>query len=249
MPAWKPIFHHRQFLNQFYTGRFEGSFARGLPFQENPLTGDLRICGTCASLAGLEKALTEETETEVNLAIQRHLLIHGIILTAGGIPLLYLGDEIAMLNDYSFRQDTKKAHDARWVHRPAANWDNYAKRHQGHSVQGKTYQGLQKLIEIRKNTPALSDGALEAVKTGNPHLLCFVRTSQNQRILVIGNFSEQRQLFSANLLRLYGLGYHFRCLNSEELFELTDISLEPFELKILQPVNGTEVGHASDQQP
>ena len=50
-------FDHRKFLNAFYTGRFPGSFARGLPFQENPKTGDARISGTCASLAGLEKAL------------------------------------------------------------------------------------------------------------------------------------------------------------------------------------------------
>ncbi|MAT41754.1 MAG: amylosucrase [Anaerolineaceae bacterium] len=233
-------FYHRQFLNQFYTGRFEGSFARGLPFQENPLTGDLRICGTCASLAGLEKALTIETDKEVDLAIKRHLLIHGIILTAGGIPLLYLGDEVAMLNDYSFRNDPEKAHDSRWVHRPEADWDHYEKRHKKNTIQGRTYQGLQKLIQIRKNTPALSDGALEAVDTGNQHLLCFVRTSENKRVLVIGNFSEQRQPFSANLLRLYGLGYHFRDLLSGILFELTDLSLEPFELKILKPINGEE---------
>ena len=55
-------FDHRQFLNAFYTGRFEGSFARGLPFQFNPRTRDARISGTCASLAGLEKALREETD-------------------------------------------------------------------------------------------------------------------------------------------------------------------------------------------
>ena len=63
-------YDHRHFLNQFYTGRFEGSFSRGLPFQENMKTGDMRICGTAASLAGLEKAMNEETELEVNLAIK-----------------------------------------------------------------------------------------------------------------------------------------------------------------------------------
>ena len=72
-----------------------------LPFQENPKTGDVRISGTCASLAGLEKALREETPHEVELAIRRILLIHGVILTVGGIPLIYLGDEIGTLNDYT----------------------------------------------------------------------------------------------------------------------------------------------------
>ncbi|HJZ49071.1 MAG TPA: alpha-amylase family protein, partial [Roseiflexaceae bacterium] len=48
---------HRRFLNSFYIGRFEGSFARGVPFQENPDTGDARVSGTLASLAGLEQAI------------------------------------------------------------------------------------------------------------------------------------------------------------------------------------------------
>ena len=94
---------------RFTPRRFEGTFARGLPFQENPKTGDCRISGTCASLAGLEKALNEETAVEVELALRRILLIHGIILTIGGIPLLYLGDEIGQLNDYSYYDDPAKA--------------------------------------------------------------------------------------------------------------------------------------------
>ena len=121
-------YDHRQFLNAFYTERFEGTFARGLPFQENPKTGDCRISGTGASLAGLEKALTEETAVEVELAIRRILLIHGIILTIGGVPLLYLGDEIGMLNGYGYYDDPAKAGDSRWVHRPFMDWSKAAQR-------------------------------------------------------------------------------------------------------------------------
>ena len=119
---------HRRFLNEFYRGRFPGSFSRGLPFQENPVTGDCRISGTCASLAGLEKALKEEGTPEVELAIKRILLIHGMILTAGGIPLLYLGDEIGTLNDYSYQDDPAHKQDSRWVHRVKANSELYANR-------------------------------------------------------------------------------------------------------------------------
>jgi hypothetical protein len=36
-------YDHRQFLNDFYTGQFPGSFARGVPFQEN------RTRATCGS--------------------------------------------------------------------------------------------------------------------------------------------------------------------------------------------------------
>ena len=115
-------YDHRRFLNSFYTGRFEGSFARGLPFQENPKTGDARISGTAASLAGLEKALKEGDAGEVDLAIRRILLIHTVILSIGGIPLIYLGDEVGALNEYAYRNDPAKAHDSRWVHRPATDW-------------------------------------------------------------------------------------------------------------------------------
>jgi hypothetical protein len=125
-------------------GAFRRQLARGLPFQENPKTGDVRISGACASLAGLEKALREETEAEVELAVRRILLIHGIILTAGGIPLIYLGDEIGTLNDYSYRDDPAKAADSRWVHRPSMDWGKAAQRHEPHSLEGRIYQGLRR---------------------------------------------------------------------------------------------------------
>ncbi len=109
---------HRQFLNSFYIGRFAGSFARGVPFQENPDTGDARISGTLASLAGLEQAQQAGDDQQIDLAVRRILLLHSIILSIGGIPLLYLGDEAATLNDYSYVNDPAKADDSRWVHRP-----------------------------------------------------------------------------------------------------------------------------------
>ncbi|MEP6894191.1 MAG: alpha-amylase family protein, partial [Chloroflexota bacterium] len=127
-------YDHRRFLNEFYRGRFAGSFARGLPFQENPKTGDCRISGTCASLAGLETAIREAGADEVELAIRRILLIHGVILTAGGIPLIYLGDEIGTLNDYTYRDDPAHERDSRWVHRPRADWEKYAKRNDSNSI-------------------------------------------------------------------------------------------------------------------
>jgi amylosucrase len=191
---------HRRFLNEFYRGRFPGSFARGLPFQENPRTSDCRISGTCASLAGLEKALSEEGETEVAVAIRRILLIHGIILTAGGIPLLYLGDEIATLNDYSFYNAPDKAHDSRWVHRPKADWQRYARRNLPETVEGRVYTGLQRLISLRKAHPVFGGGALEVIQTDNEQVLGFVRTHAGGRAVIFANFSEHEQPIVARVL-------------------------------------------------
>lgn len=206
--AWKlgiNGYDHRRFLNEFYRGRFEGSFARGIPFQENPKTGDCRISGTCASLAGLEKALKEEGADQVELAIRRILLIHGVILTAGGIPLIYLGDEIGTLNDYTYRDDPAKERDSRWVHRPRADWEKYARRNNPNSIEGRVYQGLQKLIALRKEHEAFSGGTLEIIETENEHILGFIRMHHGQRAVIFANFSEHPQTIPARVFDQYAV--------------------------------------------
>jgi glycosidase len=206
--AWKlgiNGYDHRRFLNEFYRGRFEGSFARGLPFQENPKTGDCRISGTCASLAGLEKALREEGPEEVELAIRRILLIHGVILTAGGIPLIYLGDEIGTLNDYTYLDDPAKERDSRWVHRPHADWEKYAKRSEPSSIEGRVYQGLQKLIALRKENEAFAGGELEVIPTENEHILGFTRTHAGKRAVVFANFSETPQIIPTRIFEQFSV--------------------------------------------
>ncbi|MBI5950874.1 MAG: amylosucrase [Chloroflexi bacterium] len=196
---------HRNFLNEFYRGRFSGSFARGLPFQENQFTGDCRISGTCASLAGLEKALHEEGEKEVELAIRRILLIHGIILTAGGIPLLYLGDEVGTLNDYTYRDDPAHERDSRWVHRPKTDWQKYEKRSDAKCIEGRVFQGLKKLIALRKQHKVFGGGELEVIPTENEHVLGFMRIHAGKRAVVFANFSESPQTIPARILEQYSV--------------------------------------------
>jgi glycosidase len=224
-------FDHRQFLNTFYSGRFEGSFARGLPFQFNPTTRDMRISGTCASLAGLEKALQEKTleVSHVELAIRRILLIHSVILSIGGIPLIYLGDEIGTLNDYGYRNDPAKVDDSRWVHRPAADWDRIARRSDEDSVQGRVYARLRRLIDLRKENPAFAGGETDFIDTGNPQVFGYVRQHEGQRVLVLASFIETEQRIPANELRLHGLGYTFIDLVSGEgITGDGDLILEPY---------------------
>ena len=225
-------YDHRRFLNDFYTGRFPGSFARGLPFQENPKTGDCRISGTCASLAGLEKAIHEETEREVGLALRRILLIHGVTLLIGGIPLIYLGDEIATLNDYSYRSQPAKMGDSRWVHRPAADSAAYDRRNDSRTVEGRLYAGLQRLIKLRKTQSVFSGHEFQVIETENPHVFAFMRTFNGQKAMIFANFIEEEVVLSGNLLRLYGVGYQFYDLISERSIGVEDIRLEPYQLAV-----------------
>lgn len=224
---------HRRFLNEFYRGRFPGSFARGLPFQENPKTGDCRISGSCASLAGLEKALAEEGPAEIELAIRRIGLLYGIVMTAGGIPLIYLGDEVGTLNDYSYLDNPSHQHDSRWVHRPPADSQRYAQRNDPNSVPGRVYAHLRELIALRQRETRLSGGELEVIETQNRAVLGFARPgSAEGRMLVFANFSEQEQVLPAALLRQAHLDGKQRLLGFGALREDGSLSLAPCDFMV-----------------
>ncbi len=233
-------YEHRRFLNAFYTGRFTGSFGRGLPFQENPRTGDARISGTLASLAGLEDAIQQQNGEAIELAVRRICLLHAIIMSIGGIPLIYLGDELGQINDYSYRLDPAKVTDSRWVHRPAMNWDLAADRHDPAHIAGRIYAWLRHLIDLRKSTPGLGGNQMEVVNLGNDHVFAYVRTNPaaaRGRVLVVANFTEQVQPVRANELRLYGLSYHFDELIAGRPLVLAsdEVVLEPYAVLWLTP--------------
>lgn len=198
-------FDHRQFLNRFYTGQFEGSFAQGLPFNYNPETQDMRISGMTASLAGLEQALTldhaQDSVLFVDHALRRILLIHSIILSIGGIPLLYLGDELAMVNDYRYRDDEAKANDSRWVHRPPFDWARVEQAQSLETVAGRVWQGLRHLIKLRQQLPVLANGHTSFLETGNPHVLGY---SRHDQLLVLANFAEHEQIVEGSITLCIG---------------------------------------------
>jgi len=193
-------FGHRQFLNQFYTGAFAGSFSTGLGFNFNPETLDMRICGTTASLAGLERSLETGDAQHRTDALKRIALLHAVMIGAGGIPLLYIGDEIATLNDYSFRQIPGKANDERWVHRPHFDWERAEDRHATDTPPGFVFNELMQMIAAKKHNPLLRDEHTVFFDNTNPHVLSFVR---NRGVLVLANFSEQAQQLRTDWIKFY----------------------------------------------
>jgi amylosucrase len=221
-------FDHRQFLNQFYTGRFPGSFATGVGFNFNPVTRDMRICGTCASLAGVEQGLTMDDTLYTEHALRRITMIHSVIIAAGGIPLLYLGDEIATLNDYSYEQDPARADDQRWVHRPRFDWERAALRHDTDTIVGQVFSAIRHMINVRKQTPALADERTLFLDTHNPHVLGFVR---NHQVLALANFSEHSQPLRRDVLAAYwNIPDKLADLLTGESFDLSAMfTLEPYQ--------------------
>jgi len=229
-------YDHRGFLNRFYTGQFPGSFARGVPFQENLETGDMRISGTMASLAGLEQAVEEDDEELKELAIRRMLLLHGVTLSIGGIPLLYLGEEWGMLNDYDFVKDPAKAGDTRWIHRPKMKWE-YLEELDGNlevgnqSIRKRIFRSIQYLIHLRKECPAFAGQSMELFSSENEHVLAYIRYHDGHRTIVLANFSESPQKINGNRLRTVGFGRFFQDQIGSKVYAASEsITLEPYGL-------------------
>jgi len=182
---------HRQFLTKFFTGDFHGSFAKGLPFMYNPKTGDARISGSLASLAGLEQAIEEGNKLHTTRAVDKINLMHAIILSYGGIPVIYSGDEIATCNDYSFLTDESKSDDNRWMHRPIMDWNRSEKRNLKATVESKVFQTLKQMIAVRKTTTEFADeNNTKLIEVANEHVFAFERNLGSESTFIIANFND-----------------------------------------------------------
>lgn len=206
-------YDHRYFLNQFYTGRFEGSFANGVPFAENPSNGDCRVCGSLASLCGLEDALANDDHHAVEEAVSRMLLLYGITFSVGGIPLIYSSDELGLLNDYSYREDAHKCHDDRWVNRIAVTDAHVdlvmnarpASLSLQQDTQLRVFKGLKAMLDVRRQHRVFGAAATHILETGNMHCFAFVRHhNDGDKLLVIANFSESVQQLNGEILNALG---------------------------------------------
>ena len=167
---------HRRFLSDFYGGQHPGSFARGAVFQHNPRTGDSRTSGTAAALCGLDAARAEGDPEQVEIAVRRLVTVYSVVYSWGGIPLLYMGDELGLPNDVAFAKDAAHAGDNRWMHRPVMDWAAAERRHDPDTVEGRVFAGIAGLSRVRSGLMALRAGTQpELVDVGNRHVLAYRR--------------------------------------------------------------------------
>lgn len=191
----------RRFCARFYAGKTPESYAEGYHFQVGEDRGEARTSGTTAALTGLQKALVEGSAGEVDRALQRILLMHSVVFAARGIPLLYSGDEVGQLNDYSYLTDETKAEDNRWVHRPPMDWDRARLRHEEGRIEKRLFDELQRFARTRKTLSALHGGAHEHVlHGGNDRVFLLERMRDDEHLLVASNFSGAPQAVSISAL-------------------------------------------------
>lgn len=185
---------HRSFLAEFYANEFEGSFARGVHFQSNPTTGDRRTSGSAASLIGIEAAIAKKDSAALATAIDRLKCAYAMVFGFGGIPLIYMGDELGMLNDSSYLKNSAKAEDNRWIHRPEMDWSLAKSAQEGKGIEAQVFAAITSLIAARKSLPALHAAtSTEVFTTNNPSVVIFKRAHASGSLIQLYNLSESEQ--------------------------------------------------------
>ena len=182
---------HKKYLNDYLTGKWFGSEARGELYNDDPTIGDARLTGTTASLCGIEAAEYEKNDAKLERAITLDIMLHAFLFTQSGIPVLYSGDEVGQLNDYTYHEDPLKWDDSRYLHRGDMNWEDVAKRADNGTRPGRIYQAVQKLLAIRTENRVFDSAAdTWIIETYNDHILGIGRYYDGEKLIALFNFSE-----------------------------------------------------------
>ena len=183
---------HKKFLNDYFTGKGYNSDSRGELYNDDPRLGDARLCGTTASLSGLEAGQYEANADKIDQAIACDLMLHGYLLAQSGIPVLYSGDEIGQTNDYTYKNDPDKCADSRYLHRGNFPWDKVEKKD---PVAMKIFNALRHMEDIRASHDVFSCNAnVYTIETGCASVLGIVREYAGHELRAFFNFSNMDQI-------------------------------------------------------
>ena len=183
---------HKKYLNDFFTGKTDNSFAIGELYNDDPRLGDARLCGTTASLCGIERAGFAGDAAAQERAIRLDLTLHAFMFSQSGIPVLYSGDEIGQLNDYSYKADPDKAADSRYLHRGVFRWDLAANRSVPGTLQNRLFPALMRLEQLRRSHSVFGATVpFATIDTGDRAVLGLVRENDEERFIGLYNFSGE----------------------------------------------------------
>ena len=214
---------HKQFLNDFFTGKYKESFSRGVLYNDDPVSKDARFCGTTASMCGIEEALEKQDEGKMDQAIRLDLMLHGFMLQQSGIPVIYSGDEVGALNDNHYKEDPEKAEDSRYIHRGQFDWKLTEKIQQEGTVQNRIFYGLRRMEEIRMEHEVFSSDALaRTMDMEDDSILGILRTGETEEMLGVYNFSDAPKKVS--------LQETWTDLLNDETYD-TELLLKPYDFR------------------
>ena len=183
---------HKRFLNDYFCGRHPGSPSRGELYNDDPTLGDARMCGTTASLCGIQAALESDDAGALDVAIRLDVMLHAYVFTLSGIPVLYAGDEIGQLNDESYHDDPIKAGDSRYLHRGDMNWQNAGKRRDPEAVEGRIFRSITRMEALRRQHVVFEgDADTWIIDTGDDRVLGIGRYRDGEKLLALFNFGDR----------------------------------------------------------
>ncbi len=226
-------FLHRRFLADFYRGDHPASFSRGAHFQVNEETGDRRTSGSLASMTGIERAAESSNEAAMQMALDRLQCVHAMVYGFGGIPLLYMGDELALTNDYGFSDVPEHADDNRWLHRPKMRWDLASARHDTTTVHGRAFVSTRHLGQVRRELPQLHAATqTQVLVPHDPGIVLFVRRHAAGLYVGLFNVTDSWRSFPGGTLRELGLGGEasraYEHLQGQHIALLDEMHIPPY---------------------
>lgn len=233
---------HRQFIKDYYSGKYEGSPSRGGLFSFNAKTGDARISGSLASLAGLEKAIEENDNQQIELSLHKILMMQAFSFFIGGLPMLFYGDEIGYINDTAYLSEPGKSYDNRWMHRPMIDWKKNKLKDEKGTIENQIFLGTKKLLNIRKKLSAIADYSnLTWITPHNIHVASFIRHNDEQQIFCLFNFSDKEAFvtwyafkengYAAKKLHDHWTGKDYNVGNDDEF-----LIIEPYGFHVMEEV-------------
>ncbi len=185
---------HKKYLNDYLTGKWPGSLARGELYNDDPRLGDARLCGTTASLCGVQGALEAGDGAALDAALTLDEALHALMFTLSGVPVLYSGDEIAMLNDETYHDDPLKAEDSRYLHRGDMDWAAAERRGDAGTPGGRVFAAVRRMEALRREHLAFDSAAEVRLVAGLPDsMLGIERVLGGERLIALFNFAEFAQ--------------------------------------------------------
>jgi maltose alpha-D-glucosyltransferase/alpha-amylase len=168
----------------------------------------------------LSRAYAVEPQMRINRGIRRRLapllqndrqriqLLHSLLFSLPGTPVLYYGDEIGM-GDNIYLGDRngvrtpmqwtgdRDAGDPERLYAPIIMDPVYG--YQALNVEeqerspSELLNWMKHMIALRRNPKVFSRGALEFLRSANRTILAFTRTFENETVLVVANLSRSMQ--------------------------------------------------------
>jgi amylosucrase len=233
-------YEHRRYIKDYYSGAAPGSPATGALFSVNPKTQDARISGSLASLCGLESSLKDHNDYQVELSLRKILMMQAHSFFIGGVPMLFYGDEVGYINDYSYLNEPGKSYDNRWMHRPVIDWEKNKKIDVEGTLENRVFTSTQRLIAIRKKLPVVADlKNLTWLTPFNIYVAGYLRTLDEQKLYCVFNFSSRVSYLSWAAFKQHGptpdeLYDHWEDKTHTVGFDYEHLILEPYSFCLLE---------------